>query len=40
MMQKAPTGTLTAVYKKYCSIKFMEIAKTTPPVEILEEAQL
>ncbi|MEW5306207.1 MAG: hypothetical protein WDW36_008690 [Sanguina aurantia] len=40
MMQKAPTGTLTAVYKKYCSIKFMEIAKTAPPVEILEEAQL
>lgn len=38
MMVKAPTGTLTAVYKKYSNVKFMEIARTAPPEKILEEA--
>lgn len=37
LMQKAPTATLTAVHKKHSNAKFLEIAKTEVPVEILDE---
>lgn len=39
LMQKAPTGTLTAVHKKYSNVKFLEIAKTEVPIEILDELE-
>ncbi|CAG9465988.1 unnamed protein product [Pedinophyceae sp. YPF-701] len=35
LMQKAPTGSLIAVYKKYSSPKFMEVAKLPYPQSIL-----
>ena len=38
LMQKAPTATLTAVYKKYSSTKFAEVTKIAVPTQILEEA--
>ena len=38
LMQKAPTATLTAVYKKYSSTKFAEVTKLPTPVQIIEEA--
>lgn len=38
LMQKAPTNTLKAVYKKYSSTKMSEVAKTVPPLSVIEEA--
>lgn len=37
-MQKAPTNSLCAVYKKYNSSKLGEVAKTAPPTCIIEDA--
>ena len=38
LMVKAPTATLTAVYKKYSATKFGEVTKIAPPTAILAEA--
>lgn len=37
LMQKAPTNSLNAVYKKYSNVKLGEIAKTELCLAILEE---
>jgi cyclin B len=37
VVAKAPGGSLTAVFRKYSSPKFMEAAKVPAPMEILEE---
>ncbi|KAJ9519007.1 hypothetical protein QJQ45_026315 [Haematococcus lacustris] len=37
LMQKAPTASLTAVFKKYSHTKFLEISKTAVCTAILEE---
>eukprot|EP00798_Chlamydomonas_sp_ICE-L_P001038 gene1038-3902_t len=34
-MQKAPTASLSAVYKKYSHVKYIEIAKTPAPMQML-----
>lgn len=39
LMSKAPTNSLGAVYKKYSSSKFAEVAKIAPPLAITEEAK-
>lgn len=38
LVQKAPTNSLNAVYKKYSNTKFAEASKLPPPVQIIEEA--
>ncbi|GIL90606.1 hypothetical protein Vretimale_15710 [Volvox reticuliferus] len=37
LMQKAPTSSLTAVWKKYSSSKYNEAAKRTPPAHLLPQ---
>ncbi len=37
LMHKAPTHSLTAVYKKYCSSKQMEVAQVPPPLHLLPD---
>ncbi len=37
-MHKAPTATLTAVYKKYSSTKFSEVAKLPAPLAVMDDA--
>lgn len=40
LMQKAPTNSLNAVYKKYSNPKFLEVAKLEACQELLEEAEI
>lgn len=37
LMQKAPTHSLSAVFKKYSHAKLLEVANTPPPTSVLEE---
>jgi cyclin B len=39
LMQKAPTHSLSAVYKKYSSSKFAEVSKVAPPESVIEDAK-
>lgn len=39
LAQKAPTNSLNAVHKKYCQVKFMEIAKVEAPTMVLDEVE-
>jgi G2/mitotic-specific cyclin-B, other len=38
LMQKAPTASLSAVYKKYSHAKQLEVAAVPPPMSLLEES--
>ncbi len=40
LMQRAPTSTLTACFKKYSTTKLLEVSKVVqPPLEVIEEAR-
>lgn len=39
LMQAAPSSKLTAVFKKYSSQKFLEVAKVDPPIIVLTEVE-